>query len=246
MIGKKTNFVDSPYFVGEPGNFHLKPNAPKKVIKEFNEFMEDSSPEPPNGVPKLPTVNLDFRVFYDIERYLFLTVNSRFKRNGFLDAPDFFLIVIWKSNRSKTKIAKRLLNMGYPSLQEAVRSITAKVSTLNNSKLKLKYLMADCGFRLPMASAILTVLYPESFTIYDVRVCDILREHGYKYHSLTSRKFTDKLWNDYIEYINAVSNSAPSEYSLRDKDRYLWSKSFYEQLIEDINKDFNVDKEVER
>jgi hypothetical protein len=35
-------------------------------------------------------------------------------------------------------------------------------------------LMRDWGLRLPMASAILTVLFPEEFTVYDQRVCGSL------------------------------------------------------------------------
>ena len=33
-------FLDSPYFVEEPGNWHLKEGAPEDVKKEFKEFME--------------------------------------------------------------------------------------------------------------------------------------------------------------------------------------------------------------
>lgn len=100
--------------------------------------------------------------------------------------------------------------------------------------------MVNCGFRLPMASAILTVLFPDSFTVYDVRVCDVIHERGFNFHSLTGRKFSEGLWDDYMAYINAVSATAPKEYSLRDKDRFLWGKSFYEQLITDIKNNFNV------
>jgi len=187
-----------------------------------------------------PANELDFRKFYDIEKYLFTTVHKIFKEQGYLDVYDFFLIIIWKSNRSKSKVAKRLLEKGYPSLQEAVKSITAEVTILKDPKQRLKFLMANCGFRLPMASAILTVLFPESFTVYDVRVCNVLQEKGYHFHNLTDRKFSEGLWDDYMAYINAVAVSAPKGYSLRDKDRYLWDKSFYEQLMTDISKNFNV------
>ena len=32
-------FFNSPYFVAEPDNWHLKPGAPEDVKKEFEEFM---------------------------------------------------------------------------------------------------------------------------------------------------------------------------------------------------------------
>jgi hypothetical protein len=33
-------FMDSPYFVMELNNWHLKPGAPAEVQKEFDEFMK--------------------------------------------------------------------------------------------------------------------------------------------------------------------------------------------------------------
>lgn len=40
MIGNMPKFYDSPYFVDEPGNWHLKSNAPEEVRKEFEAYMK--------------------------------------------------------------------------------------------------------------------------------------------------------------------------------------------------------------
>ena len=37
----RPNFLDSPYFVGEIDNWHLKEGAPKEVQEEFDEFMKN-------------------------------------------------------------------------------------------------------------------------------------------------------------------------------------------------------------
>jgi len=37
---QRPNFIDSPYFVGDPGNWHLKTGAPPEVRREFNRFMK--------------------------------------------------------------------------------------------------------------------------------------------------------------------------------------------------------------
>ena len=50
MIGTTPKFIDSPYFVGEFGNWHLKPGAPKEVQEEFNAYME--AMDPTNLKPK--------------------------------------------------------------------------------------------------------------------------------------------------------------------------------------------------
>ena len=99
---------------------------------------------------------------------------------------------------------------------------------------KLRYLLADWGFRLPMATAILTVLYPEEFTVYDTRVCAQLGEFA----NLTSVTKFDHLWRGYKSFLERVREQAPNRPKLRDKDRYLWGKSFYEQLVHDIKGNF--------
>ena len=40
MSQARPDFLDSPYFVGEYGNWHLLPGAPPEVVKDFNEYME--------------------------------------------------------------------------------------------------------------------------------------------------------------------------------------------------------------
>ena len=45
----KPSFIDSPFFVSEPGNWHLKRGAPPEVVREFNAFMKATVPvEPPD------------------------------------------------------------------------------------------------------------------------------------------------------------------------------------------------------
>jgi hypothetical protein len=176
----------------------------------------------------------DYRKFYDIENYLFEEVSRRFSELGYLEAFDFFCIIIWKANRSKSKIAKRLLSKGHPDLNSAVIALTKSLAKAENRKARMKILFEDWGFLLPMASAILTVLYPMSFTIYDVRVCEELND----FDKLQNKTNFDSLWNGYEKFIAAVKEAKPSEYSLRDKDRCLWGKSFYGQLKNDIDEKF--------
>lgn len=43
-------FINSPCFVEEPDNWHLKPGAPEEVQKEFDEFMEKYNSKAEEGV----------------------------------------------------------------------------------------------------------------------------------------------------------------------------------------------------
>ena len=104
-----------------------------------------------------------------LELYLFDTVRKRFANGGCLSAFDFFCILIWKANRAKSMHARRLLGYGHGSLDETVVKLTRSVNRAGSPKERLFVLMRNWGFRLPTASAILTVLYPEEFTVYDVR-----------------------------------------------------------------------------
>lgn len=52
MIGSKPKFMDSPYFVMEFGNWHLKDGAPEDVVKEFNDYMNQDKPADEKPVKK--------------------------------------------------------------------------------------------------------------------------------------------------------------------------------------------------
>jgi hypothetical protein len=179
---------------------------------------------------------MDFLQYYDLEGYLFKVVSRRYAKDKKLTAFDFFCIVIWKANRAKSKVAERLLahGSGQGNLESAVSSLLEAIAEKSEKKARLEVLIEEWGFRLPMASAILTVLYPEEFTVYDIRVCDVLgdfKDAQYKTNFAT-------LWERYMAYVAAVEGAAPKAFSLRNKDRFLWGKSFATQLHTDIQSSF--------
>lgn len=46
MSTERPGFIDSPFFVGDPGNWHMKPGAPESTVREFNRYMEQLEPKP--------------------------------------------------------------------------------------------------------------------------------------------------------------------------------------------------------
>jgi hypothetical protein len=176
----------------------------------------------------------DFARYYDLEGYLFRDVSARYTTQKLLSAFDFFCIVIWKANRAKSKVAKRLLAQGHPDLETAVAALTTAVANAQDNKERLKVLIEGWAFRLPMASAILTVLYPRDFTIYDVRVCEILGD----FSDAQYESHYEALWQRYSAYVARVHQAVPQVSELRDKDRYLWGQSFACQLQRDIENKF--------
>lgn len=174
----------------------------------------------------------DYLKYYDLESYLFNTVNECFKKQGNLSTFDFFCIIIWKANRSKSHIAAKLLRKGYQELDSAVKALTEALYQQKTDEDKMRVLFDDWKFPLPTASAILTVLYPDEFTVYDTRVCNELNDF-HKLKNITSFK---NLWKGYEDFRQKIKESEPKKLSLRDKDRYLWGKSFHDQLKDDIIK----------
>jgi hypothetical protein len=170
----------------------------------------------------------DFARFYDLESYLFPTVSAAFAMDKQLSVFDFFCIVTWKANCSKVRIARRLLVRRPGDLQTAVSDLASDVATAKNNKDRMRALIEKWHLRLPTASAILTVLFPEEFTVYDVRVCDLLGD----FRDAQNKADFDKLWTRYSDYVAKIRTFPGT--SLREKDKNLSGQSFYADLTKDI------------
>jgi hypothetical protein len=54
----RPEFTKSPYFVEEPGNWHLKTGAPKELQIEFENFMD--SLKDPEEVGTINGIDIDY------------------------------------------------------------------------------------------------------------------------------------------------------------------------------------------
>ncbi len=177
----------------------------------------------------------DYLRYYDLETYLFEDVHRRFHSEKSLDAFDLFSIIIWKANRAKSRLAFRLIRKS-GSLEAAARHLTSAVYAAQTDKERLTIMMVDWQFYLPMASSILTVLWPETFTVYDTRVCDELGD----FHKLKNLTNMEEIWVRYQSYCSPVADAFQGADSVRNKDRFLWGRSAAEQLLKDIANKFVV------
>lgn len=185
--------------------------------------------------------------YYDLERYIFETVRERFHAEHSIGAFDFFSIVIWKANRAKSIIARKLLDKdpaGRQDLEAIVRELSSSLYDAPDERERMRVLMKEWNFALTMASAILTVCWPETFTVYDYRVCERLMAAGAgDFRQLHNWTNFEKVWEGYAEFKSRLAELAPSGLSLRDQDRYLWGESTYLQLEEDIQRLFKSSAE---
>lgn len=166
---------------------------------------------------------------YDLEGYLFDEVTTRFQRTGTLEPYDFFAIVIWKSNRAKTKIKQGLAQAGL-----TVGALMTQLAEAATPAAKVATLLQVWGIGLPMASAILSVCYPQEFTVCDYRAWETLQELGVT--GLPSHQPTTIA--AYLRYCQVCRAFAEHhQLSLRDLDRALWAKNWEGDLHELIGSD---------
>ena len=161
-----------------------------------------------------------------LEPYLIDEVGRHFRETGELAAEDFWLILIWKANRAKNNERRRFEKLGECTFEEAVTRIARALFEARSPKDRLGILMRGWKMKLATASAVSTILYPEDFTVYDVRVCDQLGS----FHTLKDRRFTGRLWADYQHFVEAVINATPAHLNLRQKDHFLWGQSLRDDV----------------
>ncbi len=159
--------------------------------------------------------------YYWLEKqYLLKEIAVNFKERGHLTAEEFFAIVIWKSNRSKTKVLKGVKKTG-----KTVQQITEEINKEKDRAKKVEILDKIDGIGIPIASAILTVCYPGDFTIVDYRIKRTIKKMGLSFKGDPSASVPA-----YLKYLDICRTKITKEQglSLRDTDRALWGFDFYE------------------
>lgn len=183
--------------------------------------------------------NINYEKYYDLERFLFKDITEFFQLNGYISGVQFYCILIWKADRAKSYNARKIINKEESkTFDENVKTLTSEIYSAQSDLERIKILF-DWKFLIATASAILTVLYPQRFTVYDYRVVE--QEELKRFKNL--KRNAEK----YLEFIEAVKAlKLEKEFKdLRSKDRYLWGRSRYNSIIRDIESGFPVkEKEI--
>src|ERR1700734_695552 len=101
--------------------------------------------------------------YYFLEDYLFTDLHANFEKNKSLTPEEFLAIIIWKSNRQKTNVVA-----GIVASEQTVEKLMTQVAESEDLK-NIELLIEIGGIGIPVASAILTVCYPDTFTVVDYR-----------------------------------------------------------------------------
>lgn len=177
--------------------------------------------------------------YYWLEgEYLGKEVFSHFEINHYLTPEQFFSILFWKSKRPIKKwVRPHLSNETVKSLTGEIHSTPTRSS--GDEKEKLDVLLNQKGFGIAMASAVLSTLYPADFTVYDYRAREQLNKDCFKQYrkegkplrdisTVSNNKIIKNLYWEFVEIVKKIAED--KKLSLRDCDRYLWGKSWYEDL----------------
>jgi len=127
-------------------------------------------------------------------------------RNGDYSRRHFDEIFKWKTrNRGKSRPKKN----SDEEITEALRVATS----IKSPKLAIALLCGLTGVAIPVASSIMTAIYPERFTIIDFRALEALDAEP---EAATSLPYYER----YLEFCTKLA--VEWEMSLRDLDRALW------------------------
>jgi len=158
--------------------------------------------------------------FYDDENLLFEKVGPEFRQGIDPSAMYFETLLGWKSERPGDAHWMRLMKICGGTMEDTVAAICADIRSAADDKARLEVLIRKWQFYLPTAATILTVFYPEVFTMYDKRTRNQTGTKDWSHR----RKFTPALWQHYCEFKDKIVALAPPDLKLRDADRYVMGK----------------------
>lgn len=170
--------------------------------------------------------------YYWLEKDFFPEIHEFFhnRHRHYLTPEHFFAIIFWKSIRPRELIKDGLWTTN-KLLNAPVKKLTNEIFKAKD-KEKLSILLKRRGFDVAMASAVLTVLYPKRFTIYDYRVWNQVKKDGDPKNISRTKKGQKLYFDQYIKRVlekgRQIANS--QNLSLRDCDRLLWAKSWHKEL----------------
>lgn len=174
------------------------------------------------------------------DQYLEKDVHDFFHKNHYLTARHFFYIITWKSSYNKPSIRKHLVEgrkEDGKSLDDVIHDLTHRIYYAISKEARLEILLPEKneinGIQLAMASAVLTILYPEVFTVYDIRVRRQLKnpKTGNGPYPDISYANNNKINRYFEEYVFQVQQFADKRnLSLRNADRVLWAMDRDEYL----------------
>jgi hypothetical protein len=175
--------------------------------------------------------------YYNPEFRVFDQIATKISKGQDLTKQDVLQILKWKLGRIKDSNNETVRDENLVVINKAVKDASSA-----DGVDALEALEKIPGIGLATATAILTVCYPDKFTIIDWRVLEILELIPSRMQK-SKQEYSANDWspNDYIsEYLPAVKKLTHLwNCTLRDADRALWGFSVKSRIEEVINIEFS-------
>jgi hypothetical protein len=179
---------------------------------------------------------------YDPKKWVFPKIRERLSNHQGLSKRDVLLILKWKLGRIKGSNAEAVSDASLKEINEAIVDARKTDGAID----ALKALDNIPGIGLATATAILTVCYPESFTIIDERVLASLDLYpsGCEKKKRKKKKYSTDDWTakTYVdEYLPRVRERKEQwSRTLRETDQALWGLSVNQRIEKIIKKSEEV------
>lgn len=180
---------------------------------------------------------------YDPETRVFPGIEKKISKSEGLGKRDVLLILKWKLGRIKGSNAKTVSERNLEKINRAIADANKRDGAIE----ALEALDNIPGVGLATATAMLTVCYPENFTIIDERVLETLEllprgleKKLEKKKKERKKKYSTDDWTAkaYVEEYLPRVRERKKEWSrtLRETDRALWGLSVNRRIEKTIKK----------
>lgn len=134
---------------------------------------------------KIPEIKKYIELYGD-ENYLFKVVGPTVKERGYFMFSEFYKICMWKSARQKQRYLKN---------KDSVEQTSKEAFAEKDERRKMEILCKLNGVSVPMASALLTIVYPDKYAVIDIRCLEMLKKLDCNLGSYPSLS----IWLEYLD-----------------------------------------------
>jgi hypothetical protein len=120
------------------------------------------------------------------------------RRRGHLTQGELAAVCRWKSSRAIQHIRANTYNR--------VRAATAAAMATTSESRRLEALLQLKGVSVPMASAVLTLLYPRRYGVIDIRVWQLLYGVGAVSANRKGTGFSLENWLQFLSIVRGLSS----------------------------------------
>lgn len=165
-----------------------------------------------------------YRYFPRFTRFLFGEIGEGIRKRGFLRHEDLILIHVWKTQLWQYLRKDEIKSIGVDQSAHRIADISQKIFEIDHANPDdvtdlLKELRTLRGVGVKVASAILAVVFPDKYGVFDFHVQKALGIGGNDEYAATDAIFRMR---DIAKEQDAISRVSGRRWTPREVDQALW------------------------